>query len=247
MISVIIPAHNEEHWIGACVQSVRESFEHVVEPYEVIVVDDASTDATNRIARELVARTLRVEYRNIAAVRNAGAREAKGNVFFFVDADTQLNRQAVAAACEALRTGAAGGGFLPIFDVKLPLWAKWFYVNACLAGRLLRQTGGCFLFCTREAFDASGGFRENIYTGEDVAFGRAVNKVGRFVVPGPKVVTSGRKIDMTNPWNLLHFGIGFTVHGPGHQTKWMHDMLYGERAQKARDKAKTGENGKRPG
>ena len=51
MISFIVPAHNEELWIGGCLDSIRAAMEKLAEPYEVIVVDDASTDATPRIAR----------------------------------------------------------------------------------------------------------------------------------------------------------------------------------------------------
>src|SRR5947209_189649 len=110
MISFIVPAHNEELWIGKCLGSIRTTMDKLAEPYEVIVVDDASTDSTPQIAHQLGARTIRVEHRKISAVRNAGARVACGDVFFFVDADTQINERAVSAALSVLRSGAAGGG-----------------------------------------------------------------------------------------------------------------------------------------
>ena len=86
MISFIVPAHNEEFWIGKCLGSIRTTMGKLNEPYEVIVVDDASTDSTHQIARRLGARIHRVEHRRISAVRNAGARAACGELFFFVDA-----------------------------------------------------------------------------------------------------------------------------------------------------------------
>jgi glycosyltransferase involved in cell wall biosynthesis len=52
MLSFIIPAHNEERWIAACIGSIRAAMENIAEPYEVIVVDDASTDATHEIAEQ---------------------------------------------------------------------------------------------------------------------------------------------------------------------------------------------------
>ena len=90
MISFIVPAHNEEAWIGKCLASIRTTMEKLAEPYEVIVVDDASTDATPRIAGQMGVRTLRVEHRKISAVRNAGARAACGEVFFFVDVQAEV-------------------------------------------------------------------------------------------------------------------------------------------------------------
>src|SRR3954447_14130081 len=103
MISFIVPAHNEELWIGKCLGSIRTAMATRTDIHEVIVVDDASTDATPRIAEQMKARTIRVEHRNIAAVRNSGARAASGEVFIFVDADTQVNQKAIAAALSALR------------------------------------------------------------------------------------------------------------------------------------------------
>src|SRR5262249_37090903 len=128
MFSFIIPAHNEERWIAACVGSIRTAMEKLSEagdaPYEIIVVDDASTDATARIAGELGAHVMRVGLRKISAVRNAGAREATGDVLFFIDADTEANDPAVRAALDAMRAGAAGGGCAPKFVGPTPLWAR---------------------------------------------------------------------------------------------------------------------------
>src|SRR5690349_3946052 len=124
MLSFIVPAHNEELWIGKCPGSIRGAMEQVAEPYEVIVVDDASTDSTHQLAEQLRARTLQVDYRKISAVRNAGARAAAGEVLFFVDADTQINEQAVSAALAAIRAGAVGGGCVFELDGPVPWWAR---------------------------------------------------------------------------------------------------------------------------
>ena len=110
-------------------------------PDELVVCDDASTDATARIAEQAGARTLRVEHRKISAVRNAGARAASGEIFFFVDADTQVNEQAVSAALAALRSGAAGGGCLFGLSGPLPLWGRAIYLLALIPGRLLGYAG----------------------------------------------------------------------------------------------------------
>src|SRR6266516_7863455 len=194
MISFIVPAHNEELWIGKCLASIRTTMEKLAEPYEVIVVDDASTDSTPRIAQQMGVRPLRVEHRKISAVRNAGARAACGEVFFFVDADTQINERAVGAALAVLRSGAAGGGCIFEFDGRIPLWGRIVHRFGVVLGRLIRWVGGCFLFCTREAYAETGGFSEHLYAGEDIAFCQALTKVGHFLVPKPTVVTSGRRL-----------------------------------------------------
>ena len=86
MLSFIIPAHNEERWIRRSIAAIRTAMEGLDESHEIIVVDDSSTDATTRLAELDGARVVRVEHRQIAATRNAGAREARGEFLFFVDA-----------------------------------------------------------------------------------------------------------------------------------------------------------------
>jgi len=194
MISFIIPAHNEELHIGPTVRAINDAALDVGEPFEVIVVDDASTDRTAAVAGEHGARVLHVANRQIAATRNAGARAARGDVFFFVDADTLANSAAVRAALGALRGGAVGGGCVFRFDGVIPLWARAMYPVLVVSERLLKLVGGCFLFCTREAFQSTGGFCERYYAAEEAVFIRSLKRVGRFVVPGPTVVTSGRKL-----------------------------------------------------
>ncbi len=234
MISFIVPAHNEERWIGQCVGSIRTTMEKVAEAYEVIVVNDASTDSTDQIARQMGACTICVQHRKISAVRNAGARAARGEVFFFVDADTQVNERAVRAALASMRSGAAGGGCVPEIDGPKPSWARIILFFAVPAARLVRWAGGCFLFCTPEAYRATGGFSESMYAGEDLAFIQALKKVGRFVVLRPMVVTSGRKLDVVGPWEVIGLMLRIAIRGPHYESKWVRDILYGRRAQDCR-------------
>lgn len=243
MISFIVPAHNEERWIGECLASITAAMETIAEPYEVIVVDDASTDSTHEIARQMGACTLQVAYRKISAVRNAGARAACGEVLFFVDADTQANDRAVSAALAVLRAGAAGGGCVPELDGSVPLWGRIIHSVACATGRLIRLVGGCFLFCTREAYIAVGGFSESLYAGEDIAFVQAIKKVGRFIVPGPTVVTSSRKLAVAGPWEVMALMLRIAVRGPHYDSIWVRDLLYGGRAHDSRKSARGADSG----
>jgi glycosyltransferase involved in cell wall biosynthesis len=235
MLSFIVPAHNEERWIAKCLGSIRDAMEKIAEPYEVIVVDDASTDTTHHIAEQMGARTLRVELRLIAGVRNAGAREATGDVFFFIDADTEANEPAIRAALDALRAGAAGGGCVPKFVGPTPLWARSVIRFAVFVARRVRLVGGAFQYCTRDAFHTIGGYDETFSAGEDLAFCLAIKKIGRFVVPGPAVVTSARKLSVVSPWQVISLLITIVTRGPRYNSPWVHDILYGDRAQAARE------------
>lgn len=246
MISFIVPAHNEARWIGKCLGSIRATMDKVAERYEVIVVDDASTDSTFQIAQATGVRTLQVEHRKISAVRNAGARAACGEVLFFVDADTQVNERAVCAALMAMRSGAAGGGCVPDLDGSIPLWGRIIHFTACGMGRLIRLVGGCFLFCTQEAYLAVGGFSESLHAGEDIAFVQALKKFGSFVVPKPTVVTSARKLDVAGPWEVAGLMVRIAIRGPRYDSPWVRDILYGRRAQACRKPVKEVEPGAPP-
>ncbi|MFO0906832.1 MAG: glycosyltransferase [Isosphaeraceae bacterium] len=230
MISFVIPAHDEERHVGSAVRSVIDAAREVGEPFEVIVVDDDSSDRTAAIAQECGARVIRVAHRQIAATRNAGARAARGDILFFVDADTLANARAIRAALTAIRGGAVGGGCVFRFDGSLPLWGRCLYPVAVVTARAINMVGGCFLFCTRVAFEAVGGFDERYYAAEEAAFITALKRIGQFVIPGPSVVTSGRKLRAYPARRILGVAWLWMACGP---ESFRHreglDLWYGER------------------
>ena len=193
MISFIVPAHNEEACLGRTLRAIHESARVVGLPYEIIVVDDASTDATAEIARHNEVHVASVNHRQIAATRNSGARAATGERLFFVDADTTINPRVVAAALGKMDGGAAGGGATVRFEDSVPLYARLLLWWMNLFMRLLSMTGGACMFCTRSAFDAVGGFNERLFGAEDAAMCWALKREGRFVVLWDCVLTSGRR------------------------------------------------------
>jgi glycosyltransferase involved in cell wall biosynthesis len=193
MISFVIPAHNEAQLVGTAVRAVNHSAEALALPYEVLVVDDASTDDTSAAARQAGARVVRVNLRHIAATRNAGARASQGEYLIFVDADTLVNEGVIRAAVAAMRHGAVGGGATPVFDGPVPGYARVGLALIVGGFRRLGLAAGCLLFATREAFELAGGFDESLFAAEEVALSRALGRLGRFVVLREKVTTSGRK------------------------------------------------------
>jgi len=214
MISFIVPAHNEQAWIGRCVSAIRAAMDLVGEPYEILVVDDASTDSTATMAQQHGAHVIRVEHRHISATRNAGARQARGDILFFVDADTLVNAQLIQSALRSIRAGAVGGGCVPRFEGRTPLWWKLAYPFVVGIVRLLRLPGGACQFCTRSAFTATGGFSEDHYAAEDALFVKSLKRHGRFVVLAEPVVTSGRNLRAHSFWSITCLLTRLAVRGP---------------------------------
>jgi len=203
MISFVVPAHNEERLLGETLESIHSSARTIGEPYEIVVADDASTDRTAGIAGESGATVVSVAHRQISATRNAGAKAAQGDMLVFVDADTRVNPRVVSEAVRAMRQGAVGGGAVIRFDGVVPLYARLLLPVIVLSFRLTRTAAGCFIFCTREAFGAVGGFDESYYGAEEVIMSKALRSHGRFVVLVTPVVTSGRKLRTYTAKELL--------------------------------------------
>jgi glycosyltransferase involved in cell wall biosynthesis len=230
MISFVVPAYNEEQLLGRTLRAINAAARGLEEPFEVIVADDASTDRTAAIARELGAVVVAVNHRQIAATRNAGARAASGDLLIFVDADTVVDEAVLRAAVEAIGRGAVGGGCSIRFDGRLPVYARGLLALALPVYRALGVACGCFLFCTREAFDAAGGFDERLFGAEEIVMSRALRRQGRFVVLRETVTTSGRKLRAYSAREILGVLGRVALSGPKsvRQRNGL-DIWYGER------------------
>ncbi len=210
-ISFIIPAHNEESVIRFNIEALHTAAADLKLEYEIIVVDDDSSDRTAKIAKSCRAKVVSVCLRKISAVRNAGAKIAQGNILIFIDADTILPKKTLYRALESIDKGAVGGSAR----------VKWNNHGPWTLGRILielgtpvfifflRITSGCFIYVRRECFEEIGGFDEQYYQGEDGQFGRSLNKLGKVTILWEPVITSSRKF---NDVSSMEF-IGHTFWG----------------------------------
>src|SRR5690606_8507391 len=195
--------HNEEAELAAALQALHAAARGASVDYELIVVDDASTDRTPAIAAALGARVVASTRRQIAGARNVGAQTAHGDVLVFVDADTHANRDAVRAIVRAVAQGAVGGGARPQFDEPVPWYARLITPVFLFVYSGLGLAAGCFFFAQRDHFHAVGGFDERFYAGEEVVLSRAWARRGEFVILQERVLTSGRKLRTHTSRELL--------------------------------------------
>jgi hypothetical protein len=100
----------------------------------------------------------------------------------------------VRGAVDAMRAGAAAGGSSLRFDGRVPLFGRVLLWTLLPLYRLFGLASGCFLFCTRRAFDGCGGFDETLFAAEELAMSQALKRQGRFVVLRDAVTTSGRRL-----------------------------------------------------
>jgi len=214
VISFVVPAYNEEKYLGATLASIHDATKAVGEPYEIVVANDASTDGTVAIAEQGAARVVHVQNRQIAATRNAGAKAALGDILIFVDADTRINEKVVRAALAALNAGAVGGGCTVRMD-EGPLWAAMLISVFIVAFRWLKLAAGCFIFVRREAFEAVAGFDETYFAAEEIILSHALKRHGRFVSLREEITTSGRKVRNLPFLKFVWMGLLLAGQGPG--------------------------------
>ena len=207
-VSFVIPAHNESAYLAKTLKKLHQSAAAMKLNYEVIVVDDASTDDTSAIASANGARPIRVDLRNIGAVRNAGAKEARYTCLLFIDADTLLPEKTLKQALDAIRNGAAGGGAHVVIDrIEDVAWSKLmlYYLVRVVWQTIGGWAAGCFMYCRRDLFEHFGGFDEEYFAAEELFFSRSVKAHGPFKIVRNPVVTSSRKFHSFTTRELVRF------------------------------------------
>lgn len=186
-ISVIVPAMNEEDFIGAAIARSQAA-----RPLEVLVVDGGSTDRTREIAGALGARVLQAPPGR-AVQMNAGAAAASGDVLLFLHADTLLPDRYDRLLWRVLsRPGTIAGAFrLRIDSPRRSLRAIEWLAN--WRSRALQMPyGDQAVYLRRETFEQVGGFPD-LPAMEDFGWVRRLRRTGRIGVSPAAVVTSGRR------------------------------------------------------
>jgi rSAM/selenodomain-associated transferase 2 len=188
-ISVVIPTLNEELSIGETLEKVN-SLENIC---EIILVDGGSLDKTLEIARKFGLKTIQTKPGRGLQL-DAGARAAKGDVFWFLHADTLPPEDGGAQIFNALRDKQVVGGNFEIRfqgDSRAAKFLTWLYPKLRLLGLCY---GDSAFFVRREFYEKSGGFTP-LPLFEDVEFYQKLKRYGRFVHLKSFVVSSSRRFE----------------------------------------------------
>lgn len=215
-ISLVIPAHNEAELLPRLLDTVevaRERYRHGADAVEVIVADNASTDATADIARRKGCTVARVEERRIASARNGGARRARGHILTFVDADMRIHNETFNAIEDSLATGRVVAGATGVRLERMSLGIAATYVLFMPLVWALRMDTGV-VFCRREDFEGVGGYDERRFFGEDVQLLFDLRRVGR---------SKGQRLARLRPFKAISSCRKFDIHGDWH---YFTDLLH---------------------
>jgi glycosyltransferase involved in cell wall biosynthesis len=206
--SIVIPARNEERWIGGCLESIRVAAQPYPGQVEIIVVVNRCSDRTEEIARTFGSLIVREDARNLAIIRNAGARSATGKILITVDADSTITPNTLVAIERSLASGTTVGGGTFIRPERLSAGIVVTLIMLALVLLIDPISGGLF-WCYRDDFNAIGGFNTTLVSAEDVDFARRLKAYGKRVhrpfstLRGGHIITSCRKLDQFGDWYIL--------------------------------------------
>ncbi|MBI4149688.1 glycosyltransferase [Candidatus Woesearchaeota archaeon] len=188
LVSVIIPAYNEREYIAEALQSVqRQTYDRL----ETIVVANACTDDTAKIAREWASIVIETSVQGISYAKNLGAQHTNGQVYAFMDADSQMKDDLLEKVYRAMAAGHDCGKakIRPLDDERMR--AKVFCWYSEMLSRLtstfpcIDSGAGAFTFTTRGLFRDieqryGQGFRTDLQVMEDVDFLTKLKKHGNY-------------------------------------------------------------------
>ncbi|MBL7748813.1 MAG: TIGR04283 family arsenosugar biosynthesis glycosyltransferase [Chitinophagaceae bacterium] len=194
-ISVIIPVHNEAANIAQLVTYLLQNSRQCVA--EIVVVDAGSTDETLAFSRKAGATTVLSPQKGRAAQMNYGASLAKGDILYFVHADTFPPESYVTDIVNAVNNEYDLGRYRTKFNsrkwyLKVNAWFTRFDWFICYGGD---QT----LFITRILFEKLGGFIATMKIMEEYEFTKRARLNRRYKIFSKCALVSARKYD-TNSW-----------------------------------------------
>lgn len=183
MISIIIPAYNEEKHIGQCLDSIF-NLDYPRDKFEVIVIDNGSSDRTREIAASYDILLLQDSTKNVSGLRNLGARHAKGEILAFVDADCVVARNWLKQAEKYFNDFLVVVWGAPPIPPENSTWvqAAWFLVRK--KNKVIEEVDwleSMNLFVRKDLFDKVGGFDESLITCEDVDLSYRLSKFGKII------------------------------------------------------------------
>jgi rSAM/selenodomain-associated transferase 2 len=202
-ISIVIPILNEADIIGELLQHLlnNSSSEHIA---DILVVDGGSTDDSLNIVSKFKQTVILNSVKGRAKQMNHGAQNAKGNILYFLHADSFPPKNFDQLIIQEVQKNHLAGCFRMQFESKhwwlrLASWLTQFSWRACRGGDQSQ-------FITKELFNAIGGFDESYIIYEDNILINALYTRNEFVVIPKKIKTSARRYKKHGVWTLqYHF------------------------------------------
>jgi len=193
IISIIIPTYNSGKTIKRCIDSLN-SQQFSRDKFEIIVVDDGSSDETINIAKQSDSDVV-VESQHLGSsvTRTIGVSHSKGNFLAFLDSDCEAQKDWLSTIVKELEkhhliTGPIKNGI----EGNLVSWSEYFLnfaeFNEYVPRSIVRMAPGCNFAVKKDAYNKVGGFKK-VQSSFDIIFGETMRRAGFecFFVPEMKI------------------------------------------------------------
>jgi glycosyltransferase involved in cell wall biosynthesis len=193
MISVIIPAHNEQQYLPQTLEALKEQNYGW---FEIIVVANGCTDRTADVARGLCHRLIVLSQKSLGVARNLGARMAKGELLLFLDADTILEPSALRTIAEEFSKECAAGTLKGVPDCERFKYRMIYAVKNFVHRSGIHRGSSGVILCWRKHFIRTGGFDEALEVRENSELIRRLRRFGAYrYIDEVAATTSMRRYD----------------------------------------------------
>jgi glycosyltransferase involved in cell wall biosynthesis len=209
--SIVIPAYNEEKFLPECLESLKK--QNFKKNFEIIVVDNNSTDRTFKIAKKFGVRVIKEKKRGVCFARQAGTKIAKGEIIISTDADNNFSPNWLANIYQAFNKNKKIVTVLgPYRFSDKPKWAKWYSIIQFKVVELVYKKTGKIIYSPasnfafkKTAWQKIGGYDTGLTQGGDeYGLFKKLNKQGKAVyLPENRVYTSSRRAKKGIIYNLL--------------------------------------------
>ena len=193
MISVVIPARNEEEFLPATEEALKaQSYRN----FEIIVVANGCNDRTADIARELGCRVFDLGDRGLGAARNLGGREAHGQILVFLDADTLLPKETLKTIAAKFKRGHSCGTLWGEPDSRRLSYKLIYAAKNFIHAAHLHCGSSGVIICWKDDFLKVGGFDESLYLRENSHLMKRLCRFGRYCfIARTPAITSMRRYE----------------------------------------------------
>ncbi len=190
MISVIIPAHNEEGYIGLTLEALSHQTYH---RFEIIVVANGCTDGTARVARDGCHRLIVLQRKGLGLARNAGARVSRGEILMFLDADTTLEPMGLKKIAERFLEGDAAATLAGRPDSRRFRYRILYSLKNVMHRSGIHAGSSGVIICWKATFLRVGGFDEGLEVRENSELIRRLKRFGRYKCLRDTVATTSMR------------------------------------------------------
>ncbi len=210
MISVIIPAHNEQAYLRRTLDAVNRQHYRT---YEVIVVANGCSDRTPKIAREHCDSLLVVSEKGLSRARNLGAHAAQGEILLFLDADTVLEWDALETVAHQFTRQYSAGTLKGKPDSDRLAYNTIYWIKNFQHRRSLHKGSSGVIFCWKDDFEAMGGFDESLEVMENSELIGKLKPLGKYLyIDATTATTSMRRYEKCGVKNACKLWLKLWLH-----------------------------------